>query len=187
MARSLTTTDHDTIRRWAEDRGGKPSEVVSTASEGGVGIIRIDFPGYSGEGKLQELSWDDWFRKFDEASLAFVYEEETADGQRSSFNELVGRETAEARAEGEKTNRRTLRAVGRAPGGKAAPRGRRQAARTEAARTTRPRKVSRSSKAGAASRGSSARGRKRATGGRGGARMTSGAKKGGGARARKRR
>src|SRR5512142_987426 len=118
MARSLTTTDHDTIRKWAEERGGKPSEVASTARGDDVGIIRIDFPGFSGEGKLQEISWDDWFAKFDQANLAFVYEEETADGQRSNFNKLVGRETAQARAEGEKTNRRTLRAVGRSPAGK---------------------------------------------------------------------
>ena len=100
MARSITTTDHDTIRNWAEERGGKPSEVAATAKGDDVGIIRIDFPGFSGEGKLAEISWEEWFKKFDEANLALVYEEETADGQRSNFNKLVGRETAEARAKG---------------------------------------------------------------------------------------
>src|SRR5689334_12658085 len=105
-----TTTDHDEIRRWAEERGGKPAEVASTARGGDPGIIRIDFPGYSGEGSLQPISWDDWFRKFDESGLALVYSERTAGGQRSNFNKLVGRETAEARARGDtKASRRSTR------------------------------------------------------------------------------
>lgn len=150
MAQSITTTDHDTIRKWAEERGGKPSEVAATAKGDDVGIIRIDFPGFSGEGKLQEVSWDDWFRKFDESNLAFVYEEQTADGQRSNFNKLVGRETAEARARGQKTNRKSVRSGARKPA--ASPRGSRQAARAEAARTARSKRSSRGGSA--ASRGS---------------------------------
>lgn len=153
MARSNTTTDHDTIRKWVEERGGKPAEVASTAKGDDVGIIRIDFPGFSGENQLQEISWDDWFRKFDEANLALVYEEETADGQKSNFNKLVGRETAAARAKGEKTNRRSIRSGARRSTG-AGPRGSRQAARPEAARTARS-KRSTSTRAGStASRGS---------------------------------
>jgi hypothetical protein len=26
-----------------------------------VGMIRIDFPGFSGEDPLEEISWDEWF------------------------------------------------------------------------------------------------------------------------------
>ncbi|BDG04576.1 hypothetical protein AMOR_35720 [Anaeromyxobacter oryzae] len=114
---SSTTTDHDTIRRWAEERGGTPTQVASTARGDQTGIIRIDFPGYSGEGKLEPISWDEWFQKFDDANLAFVYEETTARGQRSSFNKLVGRETAQARAQGRKTSRRAERAGGSRGGG----------------------------------------------------------------------
>lgn len=108
MAQNLskTTTDHDEIRRWAEERGGKPAEVASTARGEDVGIIRIDFPGFGGEGKLREISWDDWFQKFDQANLAFVYQDETSGGERSNFNELVGRETASARSGGKRTSRR---------------------------------------------------------------------------------
>ncbi|HET9947938.1 MAG TPA: hypothetical protein VFQ22_03315, partial [Longimicrobiales bacterium] len=57
------------------------------------GIIRIDFPGYSGDDSLVEVEWDDWFEKFDEADLAFVYQDETADGEVSNFNKLVSRES----------------------------------------------------------------------------------------------
>ena len=43
MALSKTTQDHDEIRQWAEKRGGKPAEVTST-SENGTGILRLEFP-----------------------------------------------------------------------------------------------------------------------------------------------
>jgi hypothetical protein len=108
MAQNLskTTTDHDQIRRWTEERGGSPAEVEATASEDQTGILRIDFPGYSGAGTLRHIDWDEWFRKFDEAGLAFVYEDETSGGDRSNFNKLVARETAAARARGVRTSRR---------------------------------------------------------------------------------
>jgi hypothetical protein len=88
---SRTTTDHEMIRRWAEARGGKPSAVKATESEDDVGILRIDFPGYEGGDSLEEISWDEFFEKFEAAGLALVYQEETADGQRSNFNRFVRR------------------------------------------------------------------------------------------------
>ena len=96
---SRTTTDHNEIRRWAEARGGKPSCVRGTGDRDDVGMIRIDFPGYSGEGKLEPISWDEWFRKFDENGLALLYQEETAGGEKSNFNKIISRETAEERAD----------------------------------------------------------------------------------------
>ena len=93
-ASSRTTSDHDEIRQWAEERGGRPSCVRNTGGGGDIGILRLDFPGYSGEGSLEEISWDDWFDKFDERGLALLFQETTARGQRSNFNKLVSRETA---------------------------------------------------------------------------------------------
>jgi hypothetical protein len=90
---SKTTTDHEEIRRWAEERGAWPAEVETTARGGGTGIIRLDFPGFSGEGKLQRISWDEWFQKFDENGLALLVQEKTAAGQKSNFNKLVSRKT----------------------------------------------------------------------------------------------
>ncbi|MFT3917473.1 MAG: hypothetical protein QM704_26325 [Anaeromyxobacteraceae bacterium] len=138
MARntSRTTTDHEEIRRWVEERGGTPSEVAATATEGDPGIIRIDFPGYSGEGKLQPIGWDDWFRKFDDSGLAFVFQETTAEGERSNFNKLVSRDTAAA-----KSRKRGGASTG-ARGG-AARRGARTSGQREAARTTGKRKAPR--------------------------------------------
>lgn len=96
---SKTTTDHETIRQWVEARGGRPAAVKSSHKGGAdPGIIRIDFPGYSGEDSLEEISWDEFFQKCDEAGLAFVYEEKTSKGTKSNFNKLVKRETAAAKS-----------------------------------------------------------------------------------------
>lgn len=98
---SRTTTSHDEIRRWAEARGAHPACVKGTGGANDVGMIRLDFPGYSGGESLQPISWDDWFRAFDENNLALVYQESTSGGERSNFNKLVARETAEAREHGD--------------------------------------------------------------------------------------
>lgn len=89
------TRDHDSIRRWVEARGGSPATVGATRSGDDPGIIRIDFPGYSGEGSLQKISWDDWFEKFDESGLVFLYQETLAGGGKSNFNKLISRATAD--------------------------------------------------------------------------------------------
>jgi hypothetical protein len=92
---SKTTQDHEEIRKWAEARGGKPSHVKRTGSKDDVGILRIDFPGYSGEGTLEPITWEEFFEKFDERKLALVYQETTAEGERSNFNKLISAEDAE--------------------------------------------------------------------------------------------
>lgn len=88
---SKSTVDHEEIRRWVEERGGKPATVASTHSDDDAGVIRIDFPGYSGDESLEEISWDEWFSKFEDNGYAFVYQETTADGDTSNFNRLVKR------------------------------------------------------------------------------------------------
>jgi ferritin-like metal-binding protein YciE len=90
-AKSHITTDHDEIRQWAEERGAKPACVKGTGEKGDTGMIRIDFPGYSGGESLQPISWDEFFKKFDENNLALLYQEKTASGQKSNFNKLVKR------------------------------------------------------------------------------------------------
>src|SRR5689334_8401054 len=94
MASAQPTTDHETIRRWAEERGGKPACVRGTGGGEDVGMIRLDFPGYSGAESLEPISWEEWFQAFDENGLALLIQEETAGGEPSHFNKLVKRETA---------------------------------------------------------------------------------------------
>lgn len=93
-ATSKVTSDHEEIQRWAEERGAKPSCVRGTGDEGDIGMLRLDFPGYSGRDSLEEIDWNEWFDKFDERGLALLFQENTARGQRSNFNKLVSRETA---------------------------------------------------------------------------------------------
>jgi hypothetical protein len=94
-ANTRVTIDHEEIRRWVEERGGRPAAVKATRKKGDPGIIRIDFPGYSGDDTLEPISWDEWFKKFDQSNLAFVYQETTARGQKSNFNKLVSRESVD--------------------------------------------------------------------------------------------
>src|SRR5438094_8822330 len=92
---SKVTTDHNEIKQWAEARGGKPATVRRTGSPDEPGVLRIDFPGYRGEDSLEEITWDEFFQKFDEKNLAFLYQEETSSGEESRFFKLVSRDTAE--------------------------------------------------------------------------------------------
>ncbi len=94
---SKTSTDHDEIRRWAEEHGGKPACVVGTGGKSDPGMIRLMFPEapQAHDEHLRDIGWDDWFNAFDENGLALVYDPSTR------FNKIVSRETAEARARGE--------------------------------------------------------------------------------------
>jgi hypothetical protein len=85
---TLTTTDHEVIRDWAERRSAKPATVPGTGSGDESGVLRLDFPGYGGE-DLKHVSWDEWFKIFDDRGLRFIYQEHTKDGSQSNFFRLV--------------------------------------------------------------------------------------------------
>ncbi|MEO9246899.1 hypothetical protein ABDK96_04320 [Citricoccus nitrophenolicus] len=88
---STTTTDHDEIRRWVEEHDGQPASVTGTEGSEEAGVLRIDFPGGAAEDQLEHISWEDWFAKFEQEGLAFLYQEEKADGSDSTFFKLVSR------------------------------------------------------------------------------------------------
>ena len=87
MSTAETTTDHDMIRQWVEARGGHPARVKG---RGPGGILRIDFG--EPEESLEQISWDDFFKIFDDNRLAFLYQDQTKDGGTSRFNKFVERE-----------------------------------------------------------------------------------------------
>ena len=89
MSSSQTTMDHETIQRWAEERQGHPATVKGTHAEGEAGVLRIDFEEAEPDERLEAISWDEFFKKFDEAHLAFLYQEQTSGGQQSRFFKLV--------------------------------------------------------------------------------------------------
>jgi len=45
---SSVTTDHEEIRRWAEERNAKPTCVRGTGKRGDAGMLRLDFPAIQG-------------------------------------------------------------------------------------------------------------------------------------------
>jgi hypothetical protein len=91
-SQTTTTTDHDEIRRWVEEHGGKPATVRGTEGGDDAGVLRIDFPGGAGEDQLEHIPWEDWFEKFEESGLAFPYQQQKASGEDSTFFKLVSRD-----------------------------------------------------------------------------------------------
>jgi hypothetical protein len=69
----------------AEDKACGPMMVEGTQ------ILRIDFDDADGsrDEKLVPVSWDEFFRVFDERGLEFLYQEHTHDGHISRFNKFV--------------------------------------------------------------------------------------------------
>ena len=85
---ATTTTDHDQIRRWVSERGGYPARVKDSNKTGGSGVLRIDYPGYSGEERLEAITWTEFFNGFERNGLAFLYEDE----KDSLFSKLIARD-----------------------------------------------------------------------------------------------
>jgi hypothetical protein len=93
MARAEVTTNTDTIRQWAESRGGHPATVKGTGSGNDPGVLRIDFD--PRDEKLEEISWEEFAEKFEDADLAFLYQETTANGEESRFHKFVSRDAVD--------------------------------------------------------------------------------------------
>lgn len=85
------TTDHNEIRQWVESHGGNPAAVKRTGGGDDPGILRIDFPGFSGEGSLEPITWETFFEYFETNGLAFLYQ----DVENSRFSKLVRRSGAD--------------------------------------------------------------------------------------------
>jgi hypothetical protein len=89
-ASARSTRNHDEIKRWVEERGGSPASVRGTEKGGQhAGLLRIDFPGASGEKTLEHITWEEFFEKFDESNLAFLYQDQTKGGKPSRFFKFV--------------------------------------------------------------------------------------------------
>ncbi|WBB51918.1 hypothetical protein O3597_28300 [Verrucosispora sp. WMMA2044] len=83
--RSLVTTNHDVIRRWARERGAKPATISGTEREGRAGVLTFNIPGYRESSRIREITWDEWFHTFDLRRLNLIYQEQMRDGRPSNF------------------------------------------------------------------------------------------------------
>lgn len=86
MAEQKHTIDHKAIQTFAEEHKLKPARVKGTDEEGG--IIRLMQPSskQSESENLEEISWNEWFKAFENNELALIYQ-----GGDSSFNKLIDR------------------------------------------------------------------------------------------------
>lgn len=89
----VATRDHELIRRWATRRHAEPATGEETESgpstmsvnDEGAGV-RFNFPAV---GRFRPITWDEWFRNFDEYSLVFIYERDAGARTPSSRYRLV--------------------------------------------------------------------------------------------------
>jgi hypothetical protein len=92
MSESKQTHNHEEIKQWASARGGVPAKVKGTGSGDDEGVLRIHFPENSeNDDRLEEISWEDFFDKFDAERLDFLYQDKKADGEVSTFHKFVNR------------------------------------------------------------------------------------------------
>jgi hypothetical protein len=167
MTQGKTTTDHDVIRRWVEARGGTPATVKRTARGGEAGILRIDYPGYSGKESLTPIEWDEFFEKFDENQLAFVYQDERAGGGESRFSKFIKRPENGAQETEESPRRRPRKVTARSAGKRASAKAGGSRTRATTGATTRKpaaTRAGRNQKAAAAQPKKAGRGQGRAQG-----------------------
>ena len=88
------TTDHDEIRAWADRHDGVPATARGTSDSQGPGVLTLDIAGYGAdETELEHIDWDAWFDKFEDAQLAFLYQDKKASGEDSTFFKLVSRDS----------------------------------------------------------------------------------------------
>jgi len=49
-------------------------------------VLRIDYPGFSGEERLETIGWEEFFAAFDQNKLAFLYQDKLESGEKSRFH-----------------------------------------------------------------------------------------------------
>lgn len=75
MADRKVTTDHEEIRQWVEDHDGRPA-AVSDPNGSTNRAVKIFFPDQYVSDPIEEITWDEFFNKFEEEDLAFMYQDD---------------------------------------------------------------------------------------------------------------
>lgn len=96
-----TTTDHDTIREWVEERGSTAAQVTEPVGDdpGSLAVVP--------EGKMDDsvrgISWEAFFEIFEDEELAFVYQIDKDDPDEQWFCTFIEREEMAAGVAGTET------------------------------------------------------------------------------------
>jgi hypothetical protein len=83
------TTNFHIIKKWVEERGGKPARIRTNVSE--LTGLRIFYPQIAEPG-LEQITWNQFFDVFAEDNLAFMYQANVDEHNQSTFYKLVRRE-----------------------------------------------------------------------------------------------
>ncbi|MEV0152791.1 hypothetical protein AB0H57_03490 [Micromonospora sp. NPDC050686] len=94
--RSLVTTNHEVIQRWARARNARPATIAGTERGDRPGVLTFNLPGYRESSRIREITWDDWFRTFDSRRLNLIYQEQLRDGRQSNFFRTESPDRADA-------------------------------------------------------------------------------------------
>ena len=92
------TIDHASIKAWAENFNGKPEILPNSETETGAFGIRIDFPGklddmyLSTDHKPKHITWEEFFKIFDEQDLALEFEDTMRIDDPSSVYRFIRRD-----------------------------------------------------------------------------------------------
>ena len=85
MSVSGPTTDHSEIRGWAAQHHARPAEVLPQRLDSEPAVLRFMFPGQARDHQdIRLISWEEFFVKFDELGLSFVYDTDS-----TGYNELL--------------------------------------------------------------------------------------------------
>lgn len=91
---SKLTVNHDIIRKWIEQRGGKP---YMLAGEEGFFArkLKIVFPEKEPGESYSPISWKNFFTYFEKYNLALLFKTKSRSGEESQFYKFIHRAHAE--------------------------------------------------------------------------------------------
>jgi len=87
MGQAQTTTDHDVTWQWTKERDGGSSKVTGTEGNDGEGISLVAFA--EADDWLTVVDREECFQTIEQRCLAFLHQDETADGKPSRFFNFI--------------------------------------------------------------------------------------------------
>ncbi|RPI32584.1 MAG: hypothetical protein EHM70_08600 [Chloroflexota bacterium] len=75
FAQGKITTDRNVIKMWVNARGGWPAIIRKFTSAGVEMALSIVFPGSETDETIHRLTWEEFFEKFEQQHLVFIYED----------------------------------------------------------------------------------------------------------------